>query len=371
MRGRPSSDHDGSVADLCQRPEDVTSEWLTDVLRSSGVLGDGAVVESFEGVPVGTGQMADSVRFLLTYQGDESEAPRSVVAKFASTDPTSRATGLSLRSYEIEVRFYQQVADTVGIRTARCHFADVDVATGWFTVVLEDLAPAVQGDQMAGCSVDAAALAMDQLALLHAPRWGDASLADLDWLARNTDESAQMLAAMMVPLTAGFVERYADRLSPDVLRLVERFGPAVGPWMAGRQEPFAVQHGDYRVDNMLFDDAGTVTTVDWQTVAYGPPLSDAAYFLGASLLEDDRRRNEEALLRAYHDRLVAGGVMGYSWDRCWEDYRRYTFSGLLMAVAAAMLVERTERGDDMFMTMASRHGQHILDLEAEEFLEPG
>jgi hypothetical protein len=341
---------------------------LTDVLRTSGVLTRSAVVESFEGVAVGTGQMADSVRFVLSYKGDDSGAPRSVVAKFASTDPTSRATGLALRSYEIEVRFYQQVAHTVGIQTARCHFADVDVATGWFTVVLEDLAPAVQGDQLAGCSVDAAALAMDQLARLHAPRWGDRSLADVDWLARNTDEGAQMLAAMMVPLTAGFVERYADRLSANVSRLVERLGVSVGPWMAGRQEPFAVQHGDYRVDNMLFGDTGTVTTVDWQTVIYGPPLSDAAYFLGASLLADDRRQHEDQLLRAYYDHLVASGVSGFSWDRCREDYRRYTFSGLLMAVAAAMLVERTPRGDDMFMTMASRHGQHILDLEAEEFL---
>ena len=133
MRGRPLSDHDGSVADLCQRPEHVTSEWLTDVLRSSGVLGDAAAIESFESVPVGTGQMADSVRFLLNCKGDESAAPRSVVAKFASTDPTSRATGLSLRSYEIEVRFYQQVADTVGIRTARCHYADIEVIDkgGW------------------------------------------------------------------------------------------------------------------------------------------------------------------------------------------------------------------------------------------------
>ena len=138
------SDHDGLVADLCQRPEHVTSEWLTDVLHSSGVLGAAAVIESFESVPVGTGQMADSVRFLLNCKGDESDAPRSVVAKFASTDPTSRATGLSLRSYEIEVRFYRELAGTVGIRTPACHHAAVDPDTGWFTLVLEDLAPAVR-----------------------------------------------------------------------------------------------------------------------------------------------------------------------------------------------------------------------------------
>ena len=355
------------MAQLCQRPEDVTAEWLTDVLRDSGALSEAGTVDSFECEAVGTGQMADSVRFALNYKGD-AQGPASVVTKFASTDPTSRATGLALRSYEIEVRFYQELAHTVGIRTARCHFADVDVQTGWFTIVLGDLAPAVQGDQMTGCSADAAERALEQLAGLHTPRWGDNALAKLDWLARNNEDGAQMLAAMMVPLTAGFVERYADRLSSEVGRLVERLGGAVGPWMAGRREPYAVQHGDYRLDNMLFDDTGNITTVDWQTVVYGPPVADAAYFLGASLVEDDRRKHEEDLLRGYHERLVAGGVTGFSWDRCWEDYRRYTFSGLLMAVAAAMLVERTPRGDDMFMTMATRHGQHIVDLDAEEFL---
>jgi hypothetical protein len=33
-----------------------------------------------------------------------------------------------------------------------------------------------------------------------------------------------------------------------------------------------------------------------------------------------------------------------------------------------MIVERTERGDQMFTTMAQRHARHALDLHAEEFL---
>jgi hypothetical protein len=52
----------------------------------------------------------------------------------------------------------------------------------------------------------------------------------------------------------------------------------------------------------------------------------------------------------------------------WSEYRRYTISGFLMAVAASMLVEQTDRGDDMFVTMAQRHGRHAIDLEAAEFL---
>ena len=36
-----------------------------------------------------------------------------------------------------------------------------------------------------------------------------------------------------------------------------------------------------------------------------------------------------------------------------------------MGIAASMLVERTERGDHMFMTSITRHAQHALDLDAE------
>jgi hypothetical protein len=70
------------------------------------------------------------------------------------------------------------------------------------------------------------------------------------------------------------------------------------------------------------------------------------------------------MVRDYHDRLQAAGVRGYDWDRCWHDYRRGTWSGLVMAIAASMLVERTERGDEMFMAMAHRHARHALDLDA-------
>jgi hypothetical protein len=70
----------------------------------------------------------------------------------------------------------------------------------------------------------------------------------------------------------------------------------------------------------------------------------------------------------YHDGLLAAGVDGYEWDRCWTDYRRGTYAGLVMAVAASMLVERTERGDEMFLTMAHRHARHALDLDAAALL---
>jgi hypothetical protein len=37
---------------------------------------------------------------------------------------------------------------------------------------------------------------------------------------------------------------------------------------------------------------------------------------------------------------------------------------VMMAIVSSMLVERTERGDAMFMTMLQRHCEHVLDVDA-------
>jgi hypothetical protein len=344
---------------VIERPEDVTPEFLAAVL--------GRPVDGFETTPVGTGQMGDSVRYQLSPVGPE---PASVVIKFAAADETSRATGRSLRSYEIEVRFYQELKPTVDIRTPHCHYAAVDPETGWFTLVLEDLAPAVQGDQMAGCSVDQASLALEELVKLHAPRWGDDELTKLEWFHRA--DSSGGIAMILQALHAGFVDRYQDRLDPAHLALSEQVVGGMTKLFEQRADAaITVTHGDYRLDNMLFgtsEGGHPLTVVDWQTCTTGPAVTDASYFIGAGLQVEDRRAHEEALMRQYYDGLVASGVDGYSWDECWNDYRRYSFGGLIMAIIASGLVERTARGDDMFVTMASRHSTQALDLGADAFL---
>src|ERR1019366_9884499 len=82
------------------RPEQVTAAWLTEVLRHGGVLDAGGVVD-FDSETVGTGQMADSVRFHLHYDVEAPEAPATVVGKFTAADVTSRSTGIAMRTSEV------------------------------------------------------------------------------------------------------------------------------------------------------------------------------------------------------------------------------------------------------------------------------
>jgi aminoglycoside/choline kinase family phosphotransferase len=352
-------------------PDEVTPAWLDDVLRGAGAVRSAHVRDATATV-VGTGQMGTSVRYALAYDGEDAAAPCSVVCKFASSDPTSRSTGVQLRTYEVEVAFYRDVARTVDIRIPRCHFGDIDLATGEFVLVLEDLAPCVQGDQLAGCTADEAALAMDELAKLHAPRWNDPALAGVEWLNRNATEESLAFSEMLLPqLLPTFLARYADRLEPRHVALAELLMGRIGRFLRERPGPRAVQHGDYRLDNMLFgtsDGGYPLAVVDWQTVVWGPPAFDAAYFLGAGLQVEDRRRHERALLRRYHEGLRARGVRDYGWGDLWLDYRRYAFGGFLMAIGASVMVVQTPRGDEMFLTMIRRHAAQIDDLDSSGLL---
>ncbi|MBX3287322.1 MAG: phosphotransferase [Actinobacteria bacterium] len=352
-------------------PADLTADLLTESLRASDALVAGEVV-SFACTPIGTGQMGDAFRVSLDYAGDAAGAPATVVAKFATTDEGSRAAGLVLRAYEIEVNVYRTVAARLELRTPRCFHADVDPTTGWFTLLLEDMAPAVQGDQLAGLSAEQVEHAAVALAGLHGPCWRDPGLASLEWLNRHSEEVAALTAMLVSGLFPGFVERYGEQLTCDELDVTAHLMDRLVPYFTDRPGTMTVTHGDYRPDNFLLGDAGSpapFTVVDWQTAAWGPPMPDVAYAVALGFADPaERALHEERIVRRYHEALVAHGVADLSWDDCWLGYRRGSFHNLVMTVAPAMLVERTARGDEMFLASLRRGVAQIRDLDALDLL---
>jgi aminoglycoside/choline kinase family phosphotransferase len=352
------------------RAEDVTPEWLTERLHAAG---HDAVVRAVRATRIGTGQIGKCIRFDLDLERADAKTPTSLVGKFPSDDPLSRATGVQLRNFIKEVSFYRTLQSSLRIRTPRCYYADIDGEGPDFALLLEDLRPATQGDQLAGCTPDVARAAVLELVGLHAPRWCDASLRGVGWLGESGEAGAEAFCGIYRQLLGPFFDRYGARLQPDERAIIEAVGDAPhGPLFSPTREPFSLIHVDYRLDNLLFDrrfDPPRVAVVDWQSITLGPPLNDVAYFLGAGLLPEARRPVEAAIVREYHAALRAAGVAGYDWARCWNDYRRGTFAGFGVTVIASMMVQQTERGDEMFTAMARRHAQHALDLAAAEFLD--
>ena len=62
----------------------------------------------------------------------------------------SRNIGMALGVYEKEVEFYKEFSATVSGCVPICFLSTRD-PDGWFTILLEDMSPAVVGDQIAGC----------------------------------------------------------------------------------------------------------------------------------------------------------------------------------------------------------------------------
>ena len=347
-------------------PESLDAAFLTAVLQRAGFRG--AKVLGFSAERIGTGQLGRCFRYRLELAGDAAGAPRSLVGKFPSDDARSRETGVALGLYRKEVEFYRTLAPRLAIHTPRCWFAEIAGVGPDFALILEDMAPARPGDQLAGCSVEVARAAALEIAGLHAPTWGDAKLREIDWVVGTSGANR----ALYEGLFPSFVERYGPKLDADVIGILGRVVGKTGPPFEYPDEPFSVVHIDYRLDNLLIDETVTpprVTAVDWQSFVLGSPLSDVAYLLGASLLPEVRRPAEREIVRAYHARLLEMGVRDYGWEQCWADYRRGTFAGFAVTVVASMIVQETPRGNEMFLTMARRHARHALDLSAEEFLK--
>jgi hypothetical protein len=344
---------------VVERPADLTADWLT------AAVGAGDITD-FTVERIGTGQMSECYRVQLSYAdtAPRSDRPASVVLKVAATDPMSRQTGMTLGLYEREVYFYRDIAPRLQGPVSSCYHTGFDASSGIFDVLLEDANPGVVGDEIRGATTAQAQIAVTELARLQGPLLCDATLADAPWLNRDAPINQALIAA----LHAGFVDRYGDQIAPAHRMVCERLVGGFDGYLAEEAAADRIHglvHGDYRLDNMLFGTDGAarpMTVVDWQTVTWAPAMTDLAYFLGCALPVQDRREHYDALLDGYHQALGPDAPITLADVR--EGVRRQSFFGVMMAIVSSMLVERTERGDAMFMTMLQRHCEHVLDTDA-------
>jgi hypothetical protein len=344
-------------------PAELSREWLTTVLRSRGL---DVTVGSLRSEPVGTGQMAHNERLYLEYEADAEGAPATLVGKFPSPSEASRAAGAN-GGYRSETLFYTELAESLPIRTPECFYGAISDDHTTFTLLLEDLAPAEQGDQIGGGSDAEIEAAVRNLAGLHAPRWNDPSLAELEWVAQGTSDEFALYIEMGTP---AFIERYKDRLSEEAAETLRGFAAGVRRWMEIAPREKTLVHGDYRLDNLMFEtttEGIQVAAVDWQTLSVGCGGQDLAYLLGNSSPPEQRRKHESHMLEVYREAMAALGV-DRSGDQIYADYVYGSFQGPSITMLGALFVGQTDRGDEMFMAMAHRATTQIRDLNALDLL---
>jgi hypothetical protein len=357
------------MADVRGDPATIDAAWMTEALEEAGLAAGATVTSVTLDRFVGTGQMSRNARLALSWDHPEGR-PSTVVGKFPSDDATARLSSFATGIYLKEVSFYRHIAGTVAIRTPKCWVARFEAEPPDFVLIMEDLADSVQGDQFAGCSDAEAELAIEAAVGLHAPRWGDATLARSVALhpagADATGDGAVKTRGFYGACMEGCLQRLGARLDDDVVALVEDFDQVIDRWSLGTGTAHTIVHGDFRPDNFLFGgtpEAPPLAVVDWQTVSEGLGTADIAYLIAGSYPPERRAVVEADLVEEYRQRLEAAGI-DYDKDQCWRDYRWSTLHGVVIGVTATMFAKQTQRGDDLFTLMVSRHARQAIELDA-------
>ena len=336
------------------RLDEISVEWLTDALRSSGTIPADSRVSNMSWSLLGEGEgfLGDLARIELEYEG--VAGPATAVLKIPTTKPENRGLGVMFSAYENVVRFYNELAQHTKVRRPRCYFADLEAeprsaaiatrvlkalpeqVTLWllnrlataagksdrrFIVLMEDLGDARIGDQVAGATVEEASIALELLAEFHAAFWESPLLASR-WIVRQ-DETPLVVHGLYERAYATFEERFRDRID-EATRPVLDWVTANGPELLRRVGggTLTLVHGDYRMDNLVFYDGAQppIGMLDFQGVSAGHPLTDVAYFLRPNLNPDHADGTEDDLLRRYHDALIRNGVTDYGWEALQRDY---------------------------------------------------
>jgi hypothetical protein len=140
---------------------EVDADWLRGAVGPEDAPAfRGLVSVAAERVAEAAATSTEIYRLVLSYADGAPRGPVSLIAKLPSSNPEARAVARGWSTYEREVQFYRSVAATVGIRIPRGYVAEFDPGTYWFVLVMEDLAPAVDGNQVVGLSLEQARLAL-------------------------------------------------------------------------------------------------------------------------------------------------------------------------------------------------------------------
>ena len=341
---------------------DITPNWLTDILDAD------VVAVASENLGEGVGVMGEVTRLALSY-GDRSSRHETLIAKTVSPSAQNRDTATTYGFYMREVAFYQQVAHNMDLRVPTCVYADMAEGGDPFIILLEEVTGARQLDQMAGIALADAEGVIDAVVKLHATWWDNPGLDDLTWLPPMNNELYKGYGQVLPDLAALLRQQWGDRLDPVAMpwldALTRRYTDYLD-WFVS-SGPLTFCHYDLRPDNILVE-PDAVCLLDWQLAVRHRGTFDIAYFLGQNVPTPFRRQHEAALLRRYHDGLESAGVVGYSFDRCWDDYRAGMLMHLVSATQIQLLDGGNDRGQQLLDTMLTQGWQAAADLDAGAFL---
>jgi aminoglycoside phosphotransferase (APT) family kinase protein len=344
---------------------EVDAAWMQSVLRTSGAIDEGTEVVSITAEPfaVGAGLLSLLHRVVPAYAG--GDGPASVIVKFPIDHPVQRHIADSLGFYPREIRFYRELAASTKVRVPQVHAAMIAADSTDFVVVMEELHGKETADQRDGATWPQVLASLDAMAAFHAS-WHESP---------HLDELTSTFPPMLNPgylhglppvFQAGWphaLEHAGDLLTPELVAFGERYCDLLEYMLTTANTPRTFVHGDWRLDNLFFDDDG-VTVIDYQISGIASGVYDLAYFVSQSIAPEVRRGREDELIDRYLAGLAAHGVVRDR-DEVVHQFKVGVAQCFIYGVSSfPSYAELPERSQQLMRLLLGRSGQAIIDIDA-------
>lgn len=370
-----------------QRIDELTASWFSDVLPVNGTV----TAVDIEDIGENVGFIGRVYRCHLTWEDAASAQPASVIVKVPTDNDVNFAVGDGLQCYEREIMVYQQLRPSLGLPMPGYLYGAMDPdpapwierpllflfdklpigGINWligqflkmsgaskrrYVLVIEDIVDARPPTQAEGGSLEDAVAALEVLARFHAKNWMRTDVPERHGRVWSIARACRVYQASYIRNLDSFRERYREHIDDAMLTRLDEINEradVLNRHLAA--EPWTLLHGDYRLDNVLFKPDGETIVLDLQSLGFGRPAVDVAYFV-TTALEGEHRSQEELLLRTYHDTLVAEGITSYSYAQLVNDctMAKEVFAHRIVGAADILDTGKSDGSDDLLDVMQIR-----------------
>jgi thiamine kinase-like enzyme len=210
------------------------------------------------------------------------------------------------------------------------------------------------------------------MAKLHGQFWNSKELSDMSWIA-PVAATSKIIQMMFLQNVGKFMALNKGTLSERQVQLtlwLKANGEALTEKL-GEESP-TLLHGDFRLDNICFDDTkGEILLFDWQTMSSGPSGMDLAYFLSAALPVGTGEEKIDELLKYYHEALKSAGV-GISPARLRWQYEigmLATLQRIIPAAHTGQLDLGSGRGPQMMQAWIDKTFDKVENVQFETMMD--
>lgn len=272
---------------------DVSTSWLEERRLAGDVPGRARIVRAcVERIGVGFG--LDGIVGRVTVF-DAAGTTSTLILKWSKPESSLR-----------EAHALRSLGARVPGATTRLVASFADEAGA--LLVLEDLAPARQGDAIEGATPEEALRLADRVARIQVAYHATTSPGALDGF-RAWGEDAKGQSERTAQRLPEFLAWWSHLLSPWMRRRVESLPEDVLAAHARlAQATPTLIHSDLHLDNVMFRADGEPVIIDWPDAARGPGVVDVVRILVEGVTVDVRRRIEADVWKRYRSALGVAGI---------------------------------------------------------------